>query len=102
MQPRWRWRSRSVPSWRWCGVSRDALRLGSEALVDLVQKRQGLLGRLGAAQLGRRTADETLERAGQVRLVEVTEPVDDLQRGDALGEQDRGLPGALYLPDGAL
>src|SRR5579859_5317586 len=48
-------------------VCRRAARLGTGRDAGLVQERQGLPGRIPAAQLGRGAADEAPQRAGQDR-----------------------------------
>src|SRR5262249_40574502 len=54
------------------------------------------------AELSRRPPDVPAQRTGQVRLVEVREPRNNLGERDAVGQECRSLAYAFDLPYGAL
>jgi hypothetical protein len=72
----------------------DAHTLSKSEVVWLVQKRQLPFA---AHNLPRRAADEVLQRASQVRLVEIARVVDNLEDGDPLPQQIRRSPRAFDL-----
>jgi hypothetical protein len=68
---------------------------------SLVQKRQ-LLRPASVHDLGRRLADEVLQRSGEMRLVEVARRVNDVEDRHGLLEEGGCVPGALDPVHGAL
>ena len=78
---------------------RDGHTLIKSEIVWLVQKRQLSFA---ACDLRRRSADEVLQRASQMRLVEVTRVVDDLEDRHAGLQQVRGSARAFDLARGGL